>query len=407
MKKKLFILVFTILNFNSYSQTQFEKGYFINNSNQIIDCYIKNIDWKNNPTQFEYKLSENIKSQKSTIKLVKEFSIYNKSKYIRKTINIDRSSNNINKLSKDRNPIFKEEELFLKVLVEGKSNLYQYVDDNLIRYFYSKENSNIEQLIFKHYITKENYEGSNNRFRQQLWADLKCPNHKMSKIESVDYNKKELINYFTEYSKCHNNELVYLEKKEKKGEFNFSLRPRLNNSTLTIKNPERDYKNSYFENKTGFGLGLEVEFIFPSKKNKWSLLIEPTYQYYNSKTSREAEHISGGTLISKIDFSSIEVPIGVRHYFSINKSSKFFVNAAVMFDIILTDEIKFTRIDGSISDTEKIDTTFTPVLGFGYKFNDKFCFEIRRQFHKKILARYPFWESDFNPTSIVFGYSFL
>ena len=145
MKKQLLLFLTVLLSFNSYSQISFEKGYYINNNNQKTNCLIKNIDWKNNPTEFEYKLYENSESKETNIKLIKEFGIDNISKYVRNTVNIDRSRETINNLSNDRNPIFKEEEVFLKVLVEGKANLYQYDDGNLRKYFYNKENSNIEQ----------------------------------------------------------------------------------------------------------------------------------------------------------------------------------------------------------------------------------------------------------------------
>lgn len=127
MKKRILFLLITISTLNSYSQVSFEKGYYIDNTNQKINCLIKNVDWKNNPTEFEYKLAENSEPKKTTIKTIKEFGIDNISKYVRSTVNIDRSSESINNLSNDKNPIFKEEELFLKVLVEGKATLYQYV----------------------------------------------------------------------------------------------------------------------------------------------------------------------------------------------------------------------------------------------------------------------------------------
>ena len=77
MKKQLLFLLTIILSFNCYSQISFEKGYYINNSYQKTNCLIKNIDWKNNPT--------------------------------------DRSSEIMDDLNNDKNPTFKEEKLFLKV----------------------------------------------------------------------------------------------------------------------------------------------------------------------------------------------------------------------------------------------------------------------------------------------------
>lgn len=405
MKKRILFLLITILTLNCYAQTSFEKGYYIDNTNQKINCLIKNIDWKNNPTEFEYKLTENSESKKTTIKTIKEFGIDNISKYIRSTVNIDRSSENINNLSNDKNPIFKEEELFLKVLVEGKATLYQYVDSNLKRYFYNKENSIIEQLIFKSYITTENKVGKNNRFRQQLFVDLTCPNFKTSNIENVEYKKNSLVRFFTEYSKCHNNELINFEPKQKSDLFNLTIRPRINSSSLTIQNSILNSRNTDFENKIGFGFGLEAEFILPFNKNKWAIAIETTYQSFKSEKTTNVNNVSGGVLIANVDYSSIEVPVGLRHYFFLNNNSKIFINASYIFDLSSKSSIEFTRNDGSNLSTLPIKTQQNLGFGIGYKQKDKYSLEMRYQTAREVLSDYIYWGSEYKTLSIIFGYS--
>ena len=141
MKNHLLFLLLTVLGFSSYAQISFEKGYYIDNNDQRIDCLIKNIDWKNNPTEFEYKLSENSTPEKATITSVKEFGVVSISKYIRSTVNIDRSIDNVNSvilISKEKNPVYKEEELFLKVLLEGKASLYLFEMGNSKNFFIVK-----------------------------------------------------------------------------------------------------------------------------------------------------------------------------------------------------------------------------------------------------------------------------
>ncbi|MEM9687105.1 MAG: hypothetical protein AAF934_09325 [Bacteroidota bacterium] len=168
MKKQLLSLVITILSLNCYAQISFEKGYYINNVGQRVECRIRNVDWKNNPKTFEYKLSEDTAPKTATIKSVKEFGIYNISKYRRHIVKLDRSSKNINQLSTKKDPAFGEEELFLKVLVEGKANLYFFEEGNLRRFFYNTDTSEIMPLIFKTYLTPENQIVENNSFKQQL-----------------------------------------------------------------------------------------------------------------------------------------------------------------------------------------------------------------------------------------------
>lgn len=216
MKKLLLFLLVGFISLNSFSQISFEKGYYINNSNQKIDCFVNNIDWKNNPTKIEYKLLENSVQQKLKIADVKEFAINGNSKFVRYTVNIDRSTKNLNYLSEVKNPVFKEEQLFLKVIVEGKANLYFYEDGNLRRYFYSKDKGDVQQLVYKSYKTSENKVAENNRFRQQIFSDLKCQSISMKLVENLDYKLKDLISFFVKYNECSGSKIINFKKREKR-----------------------------------------------------------------------------------------------------------------------------------------------------------------------------------------------
>ena len=124
MKKHLLITaLLTILSFSLYSQIVFENGYFINESNQKVNCLIKNVDWRDSPTEFEYKISQNEPVQKASIQTIKEFGINGISKYIGANVNIDRSGDELINMNSQKNPIFQEERLFLKVLIDGKASL--------------------------------------------------------------------------------------------------------------------------------------------------------------------------------------------------------------------------------------------------------------------------------------------
>ncbi|NOJ76422.1 hypothetical protein [Empedobacter stercoris] len=134
--KTIFIFLFTI---SIHAQIRFEQGYIIDNNNQRQDVLIKNIDWLNNPKSIEYKNDETSKIEIATINQIKEFGINNRSKYVKADVKIDRSSEELSNISNIQEPEFKEETLFLKVLIEGEASLYDYVDYNLKRFFYKKK----------------------------------------------------------------------------------------------------------------------------------------------------------------------------------------------------------------------------------------------------------------------------
>ena len=228
-------------------------------------------------------MSENVKVETATILTIKEFGIYNISKYIKSTVDIDKSTENVNDMSTGRNPIFNVEQLFLKVLVEGKSNLFLYENAHLKRFFYQVDNSSIEQLIYKRYKVRENKIGENNAYKQQLWKNLICQNISLKNIENLSYGRKNLTSLFIKYNECSDTKFTTFMPQKKENLFNFTIKAGLSNSTLAIQH------NGSFERKVDFGdnlgpmFGVEAEFILPFNKNKWAIIIESSYSYFKSE----------------------------------------------------------------------------------------------------------------------------
>ena len=409
MKKNVaLILIILAFSLKGYSQIIFEKGYFINNSNQKIECLIKNNDWKNNPETFEYKLSENSEPAIADVKSAKEFGIYSISKYIRSNVKIDKSKENLDDLSYDKEPTYVEEVLFLKVLVEGKSNLYYYVNGNLQRFYYNTDSSAIEPLVYKKYLVSENVVEENNQFKRQLWADLKCPTIGINKVENLHYKKNSILNFFMEYNKCSNSNFTRYDGKVKKDLVNLTLRAHLNNSSAYIRNTAYTRNSTAdFGSKSTLGFGIEAEYIFPFNKNKWSIFVEPTYQNFKAEIITDDFFVATKKLISNINYSSIEVPLGIRHYLFLNKNSKLFINASYVFDFNLKSSIEIRRDDNTYYNSLLVNTLNNTSFGVGYKFKDKYSIETRYQTSRTLLSDYLFWDSSYTTASLIFGYSFF
>ncbi|WP_461531957.1 hypothetical protein [Sinomicrobium sp.] len=89
MKKQLFFLLVAVSFFSGYSQIGFEEGYFIDNNGEKNHCFIKNIDWRNNPFGFVYKKDREGEIHQADITAVREFGINGEYKYLRATVKID------------------------------------------------------------------------------------------------------------------------------------------------------------------------------------------------------------------------------------------------------------------------------------------------------------------------------
>jgi len=68
--KKISVFSFFLFSMFAFSQIHFEKAYFINNNDLKTECLIRNVDWRNSPTTFEYKTDANSEVQKGDIKNV-------------------------------------------------------------------------------------------------------------------------------------------------------------------------------------------------------------------------------------------------------------------------------------------------------------------------------------------------
>ncbi|MGM0634907.1 MAG: tRNA modification GTPase [Bacteroidota bacterium] len=408
MKKQLLFLFFTIISFNFYAQDDFEKGYFIDNDGQQVECFIKKNTSKNNPTEFEYKLSENADVETANITSVKEFGVDDYLKYIRVTTKIDRSSENFEKMDNQRAPRFKEEELFLRVLVEGKANLYAYTDNSLRRYFYKKDDVELKQLIFKSFIVNNSKVSKNNRYRQQLLHELKCPSFTTDKIERVGYKKKDLVKFFTDYNECHESDYVTYVVEQQKDLFSLSIRPRINRTTTSISNQPSSFRDFNLGNKPGFGIGVEAEFILPFKKenNRWAVIIEPTFMRFKDEKIKTVDNYSTSQLEAEIDYNSLEIPVGLRRYFVINKKSKFFANFSYVLNLNMDSTIQITR-DGGVRYKyfNALSAVGNFALGLGYKYNDKYSVEFRLYTNKELLNKYANWTSEYKTMSLIFGYT--
>lgn len=408
MKQKTLLLITFITMYISNAQITFEKGYIINNSDQKTECLIKNLGWKDNPSSFEYKISETSELVTESIGNIKEFGINSEVKYVRKNVKIDKSSSNVNFLDNERNAIFVNETYFLKVLVEGTASLYIYEEGNLHRYFYAINNSEIEQLVYKNYLTELGQIGTNELFKQQLFTTLKCESIGQQRFENLNYKTTSLLNLFVEYNVCSNSNYKKYESKGRRDLFNINLRLHLNNSSLSFNNGATNYSNYYFNfsPKQNIGFGIETEFLLPYYKNNWALLFEPTYQSYKENNTKSVSNLVGGLLLTDVEYSSVELPIGLRHYFFTNKNFMLFVNASYILDINLKSSISFKRADNSsVNELElKPDSNFS--FGIGSKIKNKYSLEVRLQSSRDIIGS-PNWTSNYKTMSLIFGYSIL
>ena len=397
--KKYHLLIAMLFNlFMLNAQVAFEKGYFINEQNEKIDCFIKNLDRPNAPRSFTYKLTTDAPEEKGEMSEVKEFGMGEQIKFVRHEVLIDRSSNVATELKKKRGAEFEKETLFLKILVKGEGSLYFYQYKTFKRFFYQLGGNDLEQLVYKRYLAKTNRIATNNRFRQQLKVGLDCVD--LSNTKNLDYTKKDLVKLFESYNKCKGKEYIsYKPKKNNKGSFNLWLKTEAMYSSLGYSLSDKYYDRINKSDKSwNYQYGVSIEYILPVRNKKWSILLEPTYQTYSDEVERLYEFIEVTEKIS-IDITSLEVPLGIRYYMYFNKDAKLYFNVHYLMDWYSRFEVDFELHDKFTEDIVRGNFAF----GAGYVYK-RFGIEVRYKMGKDFLGAYGARKTDYKGPSALLSF---
>ena len=346
MKLQLTTLLLLISIF-TYSQTKFQKGYFIKTNGDKVECLIKNEDWKNNPTDFAYKLTEDSEIQSGDIAQIIEFSIGNSSKFIKQEVDVDISTNHVSNLSYLKEPEWEKRTVFLKVLLSGKASLYFYASPGINRYFYNLENGKVIQLIYKRYQTFDRNIKVNNSFRQQLYNSfLDCSSLEIKDFNAINYNQPSLSKIITAYNDCSGSNSDYFEINNASLSLNLKVKGGLNISSVNnVKNGLTSSRNANFGNMLGYRFALESEIILPFNNNKWGLFFEFAKNQKLNKTTK-----AGGDGNVTLTYDYIEGTLGMRHYLYINSSSKASIHVGYAWDLFPKIEMDYDAYNGFEAD---------------------------------------------------------
>ena len=399
MKLNLSIILFCLLTIHCFAQIKFEKGYIIDNTNRKVECLIKNSDWKNNPKEFVYKLNDTDSIKKGDLTTIKEFSVPGEMKYIRVDTKIDRSPMDASVLSDSINPDWSSERLFLKVLVEGKASLYFYQENLFRRFFYTVDNSPIQQLIFKDYLTNDidQHYQSNLKFQQQLWNDVRCMNTTMQSVERLNYDRGELQKYFKKYNNCQG--IASIDYDTDKGKHNFNLRitPGLNYSSLSVSNG-LESRYAEFKSQLHYRIGLEAEYILPFNRNNWGITIEPNFENFKQQYKSPVN--------STVEMNTLELPVGIRRYFFINDKFKLLLDAQGTI-VGLNFNSNFNIQSSYYSLPFQIDrTAYSISFGGGLQYSG-ISAEIRYYTNTSVTNDYIYWNSEYRRIAFIIGYNLL
>ncbi|WP_167356269.1 outer membrane beta-barrel protein [Chryseobacterium jejuense] len=408
-KQLLTLFLGVVVSLKVSAQDKYEKGYIINDAGEKIEGSIKNPDWKNTPSQIEFRGDASSSAKSYSIVNIKEFEIEGKAKYVKAEVDVDMSSDDMSSLSDMETPAFTKKVVFLKTIVEGKHTLYRYNNENVSRFFYMSDGK-IVPLVYKRYLISDSKIAKNNTYINQLQSFSDCESITSSQISNVEYNESGLKKLFIKLNTCGNESAGYksFDQKTNRKFFHLSVRPGINFSSLDINNKAaNNVFDSDYGRKTTFRIGIEGEFVLPLNNDRWTIIAEPTYQYFKSDKKEVFTTTILGEKVSNtasVKYSSIEIPVGVRYYAVLNNTSKLFFNASAIFDIPMGDSKVTYNIHRFVTEEYKIDSGINLGFGVGYKYNNKYSaeFNIRT---KRDLLKGGQNDATYQTFSIILGYT--
>jgi|GEM_PF-3146886 len=327
------------------AQDDFVPGHYIDNEGNRIDGFFLLDEWEFTPQEFSFKSassnSEIFNLDNSSVVQIGE------TRFEKHIVDIDRSSEQVAKMSSERNPNFKEETLFLEVAIAGDPSLYMYKGYDVLRFFFKGQKQKTpQQLVFKSYrfnkglipgpANQESYIKLNKQYQQQIFESYKADgvNHEM--VKDVRYLLSELTGLFERINRLRSFSFTKYETVKKSNRWNASVRFGYYSlvASGSLVSPFSENLTFDFPSNSRIVYNIEAEYSF-TKNDNISIFLEAGSFGFSSVAPLEGGTITDGNV--EFVSSGAEVSLGLKKYFSISDESAFYVKVGYLrpFDSII------------------------------------------------------------------------
>lgn len=323
--RKIFTILLIFIFTNLFAQNKFELGYYIDQSGNKVEGEISEIQINNFPDNFIFRNGKNTEViQTSLVSKIK----YGIDVFEKRQFQYDLStSNDLKKMSKQKDVELEDKTAFLQLIVDGRYKLYKYVNNGTSVFFYEDASGQLTTLNYKKYVENGTDIKENKEYLTQLSQNVQSDTKKKDYFSSaIKYNDADLIDYFIKV----NNKSV---KKERKSQVKFIFFTGYSVSTMDI-NFLQDIGSEKYQHIT---VMPEVEYIL--NKN----LINPTSFYFNVKyRSIKADYEEVYVRKNwhhKVDYQSLCFSIGAKQYFLSSDKVQLYGKLGIGYDNPLKAEI--------------------------------------------------------------------
>jgi hypothetical protein len=174
MKRFILLLLFLVPALLQ-AQSNYQKGYVVNNKLDTLYGFINYLEKSNNPSTLQFKGTLDIRAENFDLTSAKAYSITGLESYERFAVSLSQGSDGLSRLSYGPDTTSVRNTVFLKVLQKGKNvSLYSFTDDVKTRFYLSdKDAQEPEELISSIYLINESGKTKViDRYKRQMVASM-------------------------------------------------------------------------------------------------------------------------------------------------------------------------------------------------------------------------------------------
>lgn len=387
---KFFTVLAVVLTTAFSCVAQDVKGYYVTTSGQRVEGFFKDADFTD-ASLLQFKETKVTPYHTFPANEAKEYGIGTAYKFVKVTVKYDASSSYDDGITSDSEPEWKEDTIFLNVLMEGSLTLYSYYHKGF-KFFYSVSGAAPQQLIYKKYKAADGQILKNETFKEQLSKDAVCEKLKSSDYNDLYYTKFSLEKFAGKYNTCKNDKPSTYTNQSKKDENSITIAvyAGVRSSSFKIKNSDPAVAK---DNAFNWAAGIEGA-VKINEERSWEVFGRVEYEklsFENSGTTNRTYNSLTTTYTYK--GSLFSMGLGPRYNLYLD-NSRLYIDAMGSL-AIPSGEIESYNIfvpSSSPSYTtqnlpEATETTFYVTLGVGYEFGERVGLEVRYYSPKNILSR--------------------
>lgn len=301
---------------NTFSQSDYRKGYIITNKQDTIYGLIDYASPSSNAQTCFFKRSESAVVEKYKPFEIQGYRFTDSKYYVSKQVKVENDSMN----------------LFLEYIIKGAADLYYYCSPGLkSTYYIQKGNGTIMELSNNEIVVKDNdrdFIRKDNRYIGVLKYTMSdCPSI-FNDIDKTRLTSESLTSITEKYHNktCTSYNCIVFEKKEPASVFHWSPFIRLSNVnyhlvSTDVSNESDQYAYSYTINvqKITPAIGLKASFISPWISEKLTLEVASAFSSVKFNDKYVDDVLSANDTKFSLSYQDIEVMAGFKYLFTIKK----------------------------------------------------------------------------------------